>query len=371
MILPEPRTLLRGRSLNQDSGRAGLASRHEHGCLLGGEDAPVTVRPARPRLPDSLRPVLVGVTLRPFFASIAYILLLASTAGVCAEVTARDDDFIRQRTPMRRPTWDGGLFVETPAGRRGKPGGHYKKWKLNEFGFRSGPMAVNPTPGITRVVVLGASETFGLYEAPGREFPARLQALLGSDRYEVINAGMAGLTLKSALHYWTSWVARFEPAIVIVYPSPLFYLAEGMVPQAAMNGSPPDPAGAEAVDAPVGTFVSQVAYSSRLLGRLRDRLDVPAVIQRRRDARAVETATRGKPPAWFFREVPRDRVVLFEEHLDSLLTALMEAGTQPLVLTHATRVASPLRPTDLDWLVQARVRLHGRCRSPFTSSTQL
>src|SRR5262245_65881480 len=83
-----------------------------------------------------------------------------------------------------------------------------------------------------RVMVLGASETFGIYESDQKEFPAQVAGLLrakgGSPKVEVINAAIVGMTVRSMIPYWRNWASQFRPKIVVVYPSPLFYL-EGEV----------------------------------------------------------------------------------------------------------------------------------------------
>src|SRR6188768_3430358 len=128
-------------------------------------------------------------------------------------------------------------------------GGRYRHCLLNDFGFRHGRMSIEPRPGTQRVIVLGASEAFGLYEAAGHEFPAQLGERLKDRRFEVINAALTGLTLASSIHYWESWVSRFKPAVVVIYPSPLFYLrdsppttrrAGSTAPKASASRQPPD-----------------------------------------------------------------------------------------------------------------------------------
>ena len=227
-----------------------------------------------------------------------YIAALGLAVLVSAETTARVQDFLRDGTPVAAvPNWDRDLFIDTASGRRGRPGGHYKKWVLNEFGFRAGPMTVEPQKGRTRIVVLGSSETFGLYESPANEFPAQLATLLSSrGQYEVINAGLTGLTLRSTIPYWNEWVSRFHPDIVAIYPSPFFYLG-GNRKSAAAGPATAAPARSTAGLGPdgLGRFAEWLIGSSRIVDRARDLLDVPDPIQRIRDARTIDAATRGTP----------------------------------------------------------------------------
>jgi hypothetical protein len=170
------------------------------------------------------------MTRRALFA--VYLLTLAAIAGASAELAARIQDWLTDGIAIgASQDWDRDLFVQTADGRRGRPNGRYKKWVLNEYGFRSAMMTLDPRPGSTRVVVLGASESFGLHESPNHEFPAQLGDLLKTrGRFEVVNAGLTGLTLKSTSQYWDRWVSRFRPAVVLIYPSPFFYLNESVAP---------------------------------------------------------------------------------------------------------------------------------------------
>lgn len=45
----------------------------------------------------------------------------------------------------------------------------FSKWKLNALGFAAQPSSER-NPQAPRAMVLGASETFGLYEAEGKEY---------------------------------------------------------------------------------------------------------------------------------------------------------------------------------------------------------
>ena len=148
---------------------------------------------------SSARRITVGLrTVHRATYVIALLLLFAASA----EVTARVQDWIVRATPFWAvPDWDRDLFVDTPSGRRGRPNGRYLNWVLNDYGFRTGAMSREPPPGRQRLVVLGSSESFGIYESPGHEFPAILADRLRPD-YEVINAALVGLTVCSGRPSW-------------------------------------------------------------------------------------------------------------------------------------------------------------------------
>jgi bacterioferritin len=170
----------------------------------------------------------------------AYVVLLAVTFGVAAEATARLDDWINSGIPfLARPTTHEDLTFHEGVVIRGAPGAVHKKWKMNQHGFRGPEISERPGQGVTRVIVLGASETFGLYESRDMEFPAVLRRLLETEgAFEVINAALPGMTVRSMKPYWDAWVARFAPHVVIIYPSPLFYLNMGAPPRASSAKEP-------------------------------------------------------------------------------------------------------------------------------------
>lgn len=266
-----------------------------------------------------------------------FLLVVAS-----AELTSRVEDRLRVGTDLLAvPDHDRDLILHDELGIRGRPNGRFKRWHLNSFGFRSPPIGEQPSKGCTRIVVLGASETFGLYESPEKEYPAQLSSLLNSGGcYEVVNAAVVGLTVRGIITLWQNWVARFSPAIVVVYPTPAFYLA---------NSAPgyPGPA-AQSTDAPWWTL--------RLLERAKDVFDFPDFIQRRRISRALAAAT-DHPPGWAFDTVPVDRLRQFEEDLDRLTELIRQSGARPVLVTHATAFSRPPGAEDEDDLMALRLRV--------------
>ena len=84
---------------------------------------------------------------------------------LAVEMCARVDDFIAYGAPFGESYTSDRLYEHDQIGQRGRPGARYKKWHLNSLGYR-GPELRN---GTIRIICLGASETFGLYEADGEE----------------------------------------------------------------------------------------------------------------------------------------------------------------------------------------------------------
>jgi hypothetical protein len=188
---------------------------------------------------------------------------------------------------------------------------------------------------------MGASETFGYAESPGKEFPSQLaDSLKRTGCYEVLNTAVVGLPLTGQIQLWENWVSLYQPSIVVIYASPVFYLAN----------DPPKFTKSMRRTADTSPPVRPSPFSSRLFARLKDRFQYPAVVQRRRVMRSIANATHGKPDGWLFENVPGERVELFRQHLDSLIVSIRSTGAVPLLVTHAMRFGDQLDTQDRDLL---------------------
>src|SRR5688572_1791295 len=102
--------------------------------------------------------------------------MLALVFVVVLEMTARAEDWVRYRTPfLSRLREQGELMVRDRVGAHGRPNARYMKWAMNSLGMRGPEVPIAKAPGTIRVATVGASETFGLYESPDREFPRQLE----------------------------------------------------------------------------------------------------------------------------------------------------------------------------------------------------
>jgi lysophospholipase L1-like esterase len=102
-------------------------------------------------------------------------------------------------------------------------GGGKQEIKSNSVGLRSPEIAELKPPGVIRVAVLGASTVMGAYAASNDvTFPALLQRdlreLLKTDDIEVINAGIAGLSVGQQQLLYERLLARYSPDLTVVYP---------------------------------------------------------------------------------------------------------------------------------------------------------
>lgn len=268
---------------------------------------------------------------------IGWLALLALVGVVAGEAMARLDDAVRMGTPILASPAHSDLMMHDSMGIRGRPYAHFQKWKLNGEGFRSPEVNKTPRPECVRVAVMGASETFGYYESEGKEFPAQLaDSLARSGCHEVINAAIAGMSLPAQIQLWDKWVSQFHPDIVVLYVPPAFYLSDDppSFPTPTQGGP----------DSPSSRFVP------RLLDRLKDRIEFPAFIQRRRVTKSIEKSVAGRPDTWFYRDLPADRLALYRSHLDSLISTIRATGAVPVLVTHAMRFGDPPKKEDADLL---------------------
>jgi lysophospholipase L1-like esterase len=142
--------------------------------------------------------------------------------GVCflttLELSSRIEQWVNYGAPfLGMYTYDSALFARDEFGIRGKAHGAYEKWRLNSFGFRGPEIRVAKDEHRLRVICLGASETFGLYETLGKEWPRQLEEQLrgsGVDA-EVINAALPGMSLPQRIIHLEKRLLPLSPDVVI------------------------------------------------------------------------------------------------------------------------------------------------------------
>ena len=266
-----------------------------------------------------------------------WLAFVAAVVIIVAEAMSRVDDAIRSGIPLLASPSSSDLTIQDSIGTRGRPFARYQKWRLNGAGFRGNEITLTPAPDCTRVAVMGASETFGYYESPGKEYPAKLKdSLTRTGCYEVINTAVTGLPLTGQIRLWDNWISRFQPNIVVIYASPAFYLAneppQFAKPRQGISG------------------LRSTPFAPRLLDRIHARIEYPDFIQRRRVMKRIASAIAGKPADWFFHDVPADRLMLFRHQLDSLVASVRATGAVPVLVTHAMRFGDPPRKEDEDLL---------------------
>jgi lysophospholipase L1-like esterase len=254
--------------------------------------------------------------------------------GLGAEVGARLDDWAFADVPLlASPNRGRDLTLHDEHGFHGRPNGRFKKWKLNSHGFRSPEVPLKPDPGMTRLVVLGASETFGLYESEGKEYTAQLEELLRKrhPNIEVQNAAMAGMSLASMKPYWEQWASKGEPQYVLIYPSPMLYLTDRAPKPPAAEIPTPEPL--------------SMSEHIRIAPRVRDTIRQAEWLKPLRRLyfqwKTKSSLAHHSEDGWIWSEPPADRLAQFSEDLRAVVRSVRSKGAVPILATHANRSPSP------------------------------
>lgn len=268
---------------------------------------------------------------------------LAVVAALVFELTCRVEDWVMFRMPLASPyTSIEDLLVHDPDGVHGRTNAQFEKWMMNNVGTRGPDVPPTPAPGSIRVITVGASETFGLRESPGQEFPRQLEDSLNARmhadcsetrpplRFEVLNAAFAGMTIPTIEQDLRNRLVRLRPAIVVAYVSPSAYL-EDERPVAAR----PDSSGRSQSPS------MRRALHPRSLDRLRDQLKslLPAALLSLVRKSEIGIANRGRGAGWHFTSVPPERMADFDADLRSLVGTIRGIGAKPILVTHANLFA--------------------------------
>ena len=272
----------------------------------------------------------------------ARILALVAFLGLFAvvfEITARVEDLVRFGTPIFSPYTDQtDLILQDEFGARGRPNARFQKWVLNSIGTRGPEVAPTKAPGVVRVVTAGASETFGLYETPSREYPRQLEDSLSvsltrlscvpaqrPQRAEVVNAALPGMSLPTVSLDVKHRIASLRPDFIVYYPTPAQYLDE-LPPGAVARGVP-------TTEVPPLTRALYPRSWARLRSQLKAML--PSVAQTWVRQREVKTILRSRPAGWQFTSVPNDRVELFDQDLRRMVGTIRATGAVPILATNS------------------------------------
>jgi hypothetical protein len=250
--------------------------------------------------------------------------VLALVFAATMELAARIDDRLTYGAPVFGAYDMEELWQATPRGYRGVAHKRYVKWGLNGFGFR-GP-EVRPDTGQTRILAYGASETFGIYEDNGREFPRALERDLNERGapapFEVINAGMPGMRVGSGISYIYDIGKAFHPKVVVIYPSPTHYIGVSH----PYCGRPMTMPSASAIALP------QLRIAEKFKDRLKEALPAPGL-----------TLLREAGIAWASRHgetlerVAPQSLDALDVDLRCAIKASRDIGAIPLLVTHANR----------------------------------
>ncbi|MEW6144877.1 MAG: SGNH/GDSL hydrolase family protein [Thermodesulfobacteriota bacterium] len=92
---------------------------------------------------------------------------------------------------------------------------------INSLGYRGEEFDAVKSPGVYRIVALGGSTTYGIGLADDETYPYYLQKelreRLGTDKIEVINAGLVSATTAESLSRFLHKILPLDPDMVIFY----------------------------------------------------------------------------------------------------------------------------------------------------------
>jgi hypothetical protein len=257
--------------------------------------------------------------------------------ALALETCARLDDFFRYGAPFFASYTYDNMFTVDAIGRTGKPNARYRDYVLNSLGYRGPELKPN---GI-RVICIGASETFGLYEDPGKEFPRQIESDLNSSapskNFQVINAGLVGQTAGTAALRIPQYVERVHPRFAVIYPTPANYI---WLPWLRKG--------------PAAQSASTPKFDSRALDKIRDaikRYAPPSLLGylRRKDINR-EAANYGKP----MDQVSEESVAVFRSDVSTMIDSFRTYGVRPVLVTHANRFGPNLSEKDREELTAWR-----------------
>jgi hypothetical protein len=264
---------------------------------------------------------------------------LIAVFAVALELTCRIEDWVMYRMPLTSPySTLNDLVIRDADGMHGRPNAQFEKWTMNNLGLRAPETTLTPAATTIRIFTVGASETFGLRESPGREYPRQLEDSLRARvqrgecgdttgrHFEVLNAAFAGMGLPTIDQDIRNRLRRMHPALVFAYPSPAQYL-EDDPPFAA----PPDSS------AKLGPPSRMRVLKPRVMERIREQIKLllPEWLKTRIRGFERQEEVKTHPADWQFKSVPQERVALFESDLRKLIGTIRSAGAEPVLATHA------------------------------------
>lgn len=181
---------------------------------------------------------------RPRSRHVTAVRAVVATMGflIALEIATRLDQAFRFEAPVFGAyTYDSALMERDQWGLHGRPNGRFEKWTLNSLGLRGPEVTPLPEIGRIRVVALGASETFGLYESVNREWPRALETELLRSGYdiEVLNGAVAGMSAGAQLVQLRHRLLPLEPDIVVWVSH--YAMFAGRTPDQILSPASPTP----------------------------------------------------------------------------------------------------------------------------------
>ena len=248
------------------------------------------------------------------------------------EISARVDDAVKWGAPLLGIYSRESLTLVDELGYRNRPNSQFEKWKINSFGFRGDEIKREAPEGTVRIMVLGASETFGLYEEPGKEFPAQLEAELNHachGCFQVLNGAVTGHipTHASSTSTNTGWSNSSLTGSSFIHPFLSTCLGTRPALYCSTTSRNNGLKGLNGASLPRPVSPSSVSCQIGCKTALREIL--------------IRQAVAGISPERIFHHPPPERLKLLEKQLTDLVRTIRASGARVVLTTHATAIAPP------------------------------
>jgi len=257
-----------------------------------------------------------GYIVKFFFRSSVAIAL----ACIGAEFGARLDDVVRSGVSLfATPRLESDLQSNRDGKIVGKPFGVYMATQLNSHGFR-GPELQVPLGNRRRVLLIGASETFGSPSRIDDQYASYLQDELPS--CEVVNASIVGQNAASLLGLWEGHLKQLEPDTVVIYCNPYFYA------RVSNDGQPTKQ------KAIVENASATARFQSRFVSKFKSSISIPLPIQRWRQLAVLRKEIQKLPNAKQLEAIPTTADEAFLSDLKDLVNSVSIQVENVLLITH-------------------------------------
>ncbi len=174
--------------------------------------------------------------MRRLVSIVGWVIALGGVVVLAVEATVRLDDWAQFGVPFFSPASSlGELLVRDSIGAHARPNSQFRQFRVNGLGMRGPEVGQADLSKSLVVVASGASETFGLYEQPGKEWPRQLEDSLRvrcAKPVVVLNAAFAGMSLPTVRQDVALRLRQLNPDVMVYYPTPMQYL-EAELPQPA------------------------------------------------------------------------------------------------------------------------------------------
>ena len=270
------------------------------------------------------------------------ILLFIGIFAIVLEISARIDDKMTYNAPFWGKYNYSVLIADDQKGiRHNVRNARFEKWKINSLGFRGREIEPIKSGKSIRIVCFGASETFGLFEDPGKEWPAQLAKMLEMNfpDVEVVNASVVGLNSQKRKDYLRKYVLWLKPDVMIIYQG-FFDYAAGLDLLREKEKKGAGDAGREK-----GRIIEKISSSIRIIPKIKETLKrcIPEKISGKikvwRIKRQISEIERGRLGDGKARDgVPEGNILRFEKDFEDLILYLKRKDIVPILSTYPTLV---------------------------------